>query len=713
MKSRWSRLVPPLVASVALLVHVTLMYKAALRHTGGNVSYPVDDTFIHLSLAKQIAFGGVYGVTPHEFTAASSSIGWPLLLAAFMKVFGPTAWLPLLLNGVLAFALFFTVDRAVRRLAPRASVLARLLVCLLVMALTPMATLVVLGMEHTAHTVATIALLTTASIWLAGDNTDEAKASWRRALPVAAWALGTTLWRYEGMFPVAMIVALAFARRRFRPGVVVAAAGALPIVLFGLYSKAHGAHFLPTPVLLKGRHFDFKDLSTIFDLLGGDLLDKFGTEGYALALAVACAALAFTLVRRDGFWTANVLAILLTFGMILMHLEVASVGWFFRYESYFLATGITIVGATVARLLPPPRELWSASKQRPVVALAAVLGAFILAAPVFRRALAANNNTPLACRNIYEQQMQSARFLVAKFPHERVAVNDIGAVAWVGNDRVVDLIGLATLDVAEAKGLKLEQQLTRADVVRLTKDVKVAIVYDEWFEENLPATWLRVGRWKIADNKSCAFPTVAIYATDPATYPAVIEALRSFAPGLPKHVTTAGRYTDAPSTPDRLRVGDRVDVATSAAVATGTYDVDPDGTIALRQIGHVPVRGLALADATAEVQRLVDAMPSKLRGTKIERVTRLAARRPRVLVAGAVSASGEVAPAVTPLVIDSAIASAGRLANADPAAAWVWRETPTGFVKVPRAEFEGGALVDGDIVVVPATGDAAPAPRTP
>ena len=229
------------------------------------------------------------------------------------------------------------------------------------MALTPMGTLVVLGMEHTAHAAATVAFIALAATWLADDDA-EARVSWRRALPVALLAFSTTLWRYEGMFPVALVVALAFARRRGRLGVMIAAAGALPIVSFGLYAKAHGAHFLPTPVLLKGRHFDWKDLSTIFDLLGGDLLDRFGTEGYALAVAVACAALAFYLTRRDGFWSSNVLALVLTLGMISLHLELASVGWFFRYESYLLVTGVTVVGATLARILPPPRELWRAAR---------------------------------------------------------------------------------------------------------------------------------------------------------------------------------------------------------------------------------------------------------------------------------------------------------------------------------------------------------------
>ncbi len=698
MKGSRSRLLPPLVASVALLAHVTLLYKAVLRHTGGNVSYPVDDTFIHLALAKQLAMNGVYGVTPHEFTAASSTIGWPFLLAALMKLTGATPWLPLLLNGAIAVVLFVAIERAVHRLAPDASVVSATLVALAAMALTPMGTLVVLGMEHTAHAAATVAFVTMASSWLA-DADAEARASWRRALPIAGLAFATTLWRYEGMFPVALVVALAFARRRARLGAMIAAGGALPIVLFGLYSKSHGAHFLPTPVLLKGRHFDFNDLSTIFDLLGGDLLDRFGTEGYALAVAVACAALAFLLGRRDGFWSTNVLALLLTLGMIALHLELASVGWFFRYESYFLATGITVAGASLVNLLPPRVELWKAARAQRATFAAAVVGLVILAAPLFRRAMLASDITPLACRNIYEQQMQSARFLEASFPHERVAVNDIGAVAWVGNDRVIDLVGLATLPVAEAKGLKLDQPLKPADVVRLTEGVKVAIVYDDWFKENLPATWLRVGRWKIADNKSCAFATVSIYATEPASYPRVIEALRSFAAGLPKHVTGDGRYTDAPTAPERLRTGDRIDIVTSSADVSGAYEIEADGTIPLRKIGHVAVRGLALEGAAAELQLRVGAMPSPLRGTKIERVTRIASRPASACVAGHVSRSGEV-PA-SPFTLDAAIAAAGHAPGADPAMAWVWREKPTGFVKMTRAELEAGALVDGDLVVVP------------
>ena len=696
-----SRLVPPLVASLALLMHAGLMYKAVLRHTGGAISYPVDDTFIHLALAKQIALSGVYGVTPHEFAAASSSIGWPLLLAFAIKLLGAKAWLPLLLNAGFAVALLCAVDTAVRRLAPGSSTLARTLVCVAVMVLAPMATLVVLGMEHTAHAAATIAFLAVATSWLSEADDDDGKAgTLRRALPVAAWAASTTLWRYEGMFVVALVVGLAVLRRRVRAAAVVAATGALPIVLFGLYSKARGSHFLPVPVILKGRHFDVTEPGAWGSVLGGDLLDRFTSEGYALGIAVAIVLLAFYLVRRDGFWTTNVLALLLTLGMIVLHLELAAVGWFFRYEAYLLATGVTVIGATLARLLPPPRELWHVVKARKVQSAVAVAGFLLLLAPVLKRADSANASTPLACRNIHDQQMQTARFLAAQFPHQRVAVNDIGAVAWLDNDRVLDLMGLASIAVAEAKKMKLDQPLEPVDVVRLTNGVKVAVVYDEWFPDNLPGSWLRVGRWKIADNKSCAFPSVGIYAAEPEHFPSVIEALRAFAPQLPKGVKTEGRFTDSPSEMDRLRSGDRIVVATSDPKVSGAYAVEADGTIVLYGFGPIRVRGLALDEAPAAMQTLMDALPSKLRNTRVEKVTRVGRRAPVVLVAGAVKTAGEIP---MPPTIDAAVTSASPLPSADTAGAWVWRENAGTFAKVAHADLEGGALRDGDIVIVPTT----------
>jgi hypothetical protein len=78
---------------------------AALFLNKGYFTYSLDDAYIHLSIAENIAHGH-YGINPGEFSAAASSIIWPVLLAPFTYL--PFAEIfPLLLNSV--FALFTVV----------------------------------------------------------------------------------------------------------------------------------------------------------------------------------------------------------------------------------------------------------------------------------------------------------------------------------------------------------------------------------------------------------------------------------------------------------------------------------------------------------------------------------------------------------------------------------------------------------------------------
>jgi protein involved in polysaccharide export with SLBB domain len=111
------------------------------------------------------------------------------------------------------------------------------------------------------------------------------------------------------------------------------------------------------------------------------------------------------------------------------------------------------------------------------------------------------------------------------------------------------------------------------------------------------------------------------------------------------------------------------------------------------------VRGLLPAEAAAEIQKRIEGKTSPFGETKIHLVTRVSLRGPSIHVGGRVGSSGEVEP--SPPTLDAAIAAAGPAAGANPAGAWVFRERHGGFVKLTRADLEGGALVDGDIVVVP------------
>ncbi len=87
-------------------------------------------------------------------------------------------------------------------------------------------------------------------------------------------------------------------------------------------------------------------------------------------------------------------------------------------------------------------------------------------------------------------------FLKDFYQEQPVAVNDIGAISYFANSRVVDLFGLASMEVANAYR---ERRFDRDTIDQITQKegVRVAIVYDDWFQTReiggFPEQWVRVG----------------------------------------------------------------------------------------------------------------------------------------------------------------------------------------------------------------------------
>src|SRR5688500_6460269 len=83
---------------------VGILLWVSLARTGGTFVYAQDDPYIHLALARTLADHGVWGIRPAEFTSASSSPLWTLLLAALWKLGAQAVWVPFALNILLGVA---------------------------------------------------------------------------------------------------------------------------------------------------------------------------------------------------------------------------------------------------------------------------------------------------------------------------------------------------------------------------------------------------------------------------------------------------------------------------------------------------------------------------------------------------------------------------------------------------------------------------------
>ena len=524
--ARWTGAVPVVAAYWATVG--ALLY-ANLGRSDGQLVYPLDDTYVHMAMAKNMAWHGVWGVTSEQFTSASSSPLWTGLLALTYALAGVSAWPPLVWNVLIGTALIISVHELLLRagFAPLPAMLATIAVTFA----GTIPTVTMLGMEHTLHVLITIWFVTL-GVRLARPESDV-----RDWWLVAALAVVLTSTRYEGMFAVACIAGVLVLAGRWRHGVAVAVAGAIPIVAYGLWSQAHGAFLLPNSVLLKGVAPALTAAGLIKLVLFWPALTALSSTPHLVVLLVAALGLTVMAWRDSGAtdrtWFALVFA-----GCTLLHMEFARAGWFYRYEAYLVVLGLIAVVTLAARID------WPAWRVRPGAPMAiAVVIVAVFAFPLLRRGVTALRMTPAAVSNIFEQQFQAGLFLDEFYRGRRVAVNDVGAIGYLADVRLLDVWGLASGDTA---ALKRQGAFTADALARLADrdHAEIAIIYPSWLGEygGVPASWQKVGEWRVSNNVVLGENGMSFYAVSGAARDALVQNLAAYSGRLPATVVQEGLY---------------------------------------------------------------------------------------------------------------------------------------------------------------------------
>jgi hypothetical protein len=522
----------PLPVAVVLYLGLTaLLLWLALARTGGEFTYAQDDPYIHLAMARTLAEHGVWGIRPYEFASASSSPLWTILLAGLWKAGARVVWMPFAVNVVCGCLLLAFVSSRLRLLTahgdephlavPHVAVLAAIVVA------TPLPLLAFIGMEHTLQALLTTIFAWQTSVRLAGQRDD-----WAGPSLIAAAMVAT---RYESLFLVVVAGALLVWQRRPRPALIVGVVAAIPVLLFAWYCVVHGGLVLPNSVLMKSGPSRFASLGAGLSAVLSDWVAVGALFQRPVQLSLTLATLlAFLLVpverlNRDRVapWLAGVFL-----GTSVLHACLVKLEWFYRYEAYLVVLGVMSVAAVI------PLVRWPAGqprKRRTPLHPATMPVLVLLALPLGARALGGLAVTPTATANIYEQQVQLGRFFGRHYPDGSIAVNDLGAVAWLSSSRILDIVGLATQEVAD---LKRARGLTADTLGRLvhTRQVEAIAVYEDIFAPILPASWVKVGEWTIEDNVAVSGTIVAFLAPNEAKAERLGNALDAFASELPPGV---------------------------------------------------------------------------------------------------------------------------------------------------------------------------------
>src|SRR5579872_4799537 len=443
------------ICILALILPVIWIEWRVLQATHGTLAYPLDDTFIHMAVARNLAFNHFWGIAGHAFASTSSSPFYTLLLAGLFLVFGFHVALPLIINVLAGIAVLVAMQRWLTRQGVAAT--DQLIILIFVNFLTPLPLLVISGMEHSFQLLFTFLFLTSFAAEFESPAATTARAvSMPSAVrPRSPWPLylfGALMvsTRYECLPILALACLVLLICRRWKTGISLALIGVLPITLFGLYSMSKGSYFMPNSVLLKAAlphtpraiaHFFLEDIwyrmffsPNEFNLLAAQRL---------LILLPVFYILFISQLRLNRPYRYILLVLM---AAVLAHVAFTYPSNFPRYESYLVGLSVFMMGLLIAkyrRQIP----LGNIKGAKWVAALLVI----VLFVPLFIRSEKTFQKSKQYCLNIYEQQYQMSQFVHDYYDTTPLAFNDIGAVSFYSKGDKLDLWGLASYEVAKAR----------------------------------------------------------------------------------------------------------------------------------------------------------------------------------------------------------------------------------------------------------------------
>ncbi|PYO01570.1 MAG: hypothetical protein DMD91_07120 [Candidatus Rokuibacteriota bacterium] len=411
---------------VVLAVAVPLVvFLTAERRIAGTTGFPLDDTWIHLQFARNLAEGFGFSYNPGVPVAGSTAPLWTLLLAAGFAVAGPSI-MTVKVIGVATTVAAGLVTRAAA-LAWGASAPAALFAALAMLWSGPIGWGALSGME-----VSLAALLVAAALWAHARGRLFATALFAALAPLARpesivllplLAVSTTpVVRRSGIFiglaAIVLAPAVAFSLATVGAPVPATAAAKIEGGLLGWLSGVHE----PLARLFFTRPWHFAR-----EWIGWLWMTH-------AVLPIVLAPAVIVVWRRVGP-ALGVPALALMVHPFAMALLAPYRGPAFqegRYSTHLLPLAFIVIAAALG-------PTWT--RRRGVLTAAWLALSLVSLAPAASR-------YGWGVQNINAMQVHLGQWVAENLPRRaRLALNDVGAIAYVSRRPVLDLMGLVTPEI--------------------------------------------------------------------------------------------------------------------------------------------------------------------------------------------------------------------------------------------------------------------------
>lgn len=508
IENRGAQIKVLLLALFVVFGITALIEYKVLSHTNGIFAYPMDDTFIHMAIARNLAFFNTWGITKFEFASASSSILYTILLAGLFRIFSLHTIIPFLVNVVAAIILIAVILRWLKK--ESVSPTARAIIITSVIVFTPLPIIIISGMEHTLQCLFSFLFIVTFSEWIE-KMIHEKKDNWKLPWSLIIYGLLVTSLRFEGMFLIAIAGLILLYHKKLVPAIVLGSITLLPIIVFGIYSLMKGGFLFPNSLLLKTEGIKLSVVG-IRQYVSKIIVDRLtlasGVEAIATRQLLLILPLTYLIFSKIcSLKTSHKYILIILTICTLFQLSFAAAGWFYRYEAYLILCSLIILSVIVYH----NRKVIQERKRE--FSLFALLILFALLFPFVARSIFAFTKASRACINIFDQQYQMGQFLNRYYRDDNFGANDVGAVSYFTYGNSVDLWGLGNNEIARSK---VKNYCTPDFLYNISKErnIKVAIIYDKWFDPALRERWWKVATWQIQNNVICADDIVSFYAVD-------------------------------------------------------------------------------------------------------------------------------------------------------------------------------------------------------
>jgi hypothetical protein len=409
-----------------------------------------------------------------------------------------------------------------------------LLLAMFFLVALPIMGLVAGGMEHLAHVLVISILLV---YWYRSVSDSPSPSN---ALIGLLSVLSVSI-RYESIFLLSALACISLFKGNPKIAVYSILPPAVFIILFGLFLRMNGHSYMPDSVLAKGLETGTMVQNIIIRIKEWPY-KIYHSSMLRNMLLISVVIIGFDLHAKRKFTWNRITSINSVFILTaLAHTFFAEVGWFHRYQAWLIGLGLLVITFSIA----PDRRILvdNLFKSRIVGMAAIIISCLILISGLYPKLRNFTRVVP-ACREIFSQQVQMARFINKYFSGTPVFINDIGAVSFYTQVPFFDVWGLAEHDfLMQLKRESPTQELYNKYARQ--RGIRIAVIYRSHVE-NFPESWLTIAKWQTPDPPVvAACSRMDFVSVDTAWSKRLYESIKDFERMLPGDVRVLYRFHES------------------------------------------------------------------------------------------------------------------------------------------------------------------------